>query len=84
MEQNSCFRIAMVSDFFYPNGGGVENHIYAVASCLARRGHHVSVVTHAYGDRSGVRWIEPGIKVCHRPPSHRAIAKTALVAPLSV
>ena len=42
------FRIAMVCDFFYPNGGGVENHVYAVASCLARRGHRVSVVTHAY------------------------------------
>lgn len=31
----------MVSDFFYPNIGGVESHIYQLAQCLIARGHKV-------------------------------------------
>lgn len=34
-------RILMVSDFFYPNFGGVENHIYYLSQCLLQRGHKV-------------------------------------------
>jgi len=36
------YNIAMLSDFFHPNVGGAENHIYQVASCLVQRGHKVS------------------------------------------
>ena len=36
-------RIAMVSDFFYPNMGGVEMHIYQLSQCLMRRGNKVRV-----------------------------------------
>lgn len=32
----------MVSDFFYPNFGGVENHIYQLAQCLISQGHKAS------------------------------------------
>lgn len=32
-------RILMVSDFFYPNTGGVELHIYQLSQCLIERGH---------------------------------------------
>lgn len=53
----------MVSDFFYPNTGGVENHIYQLSQCLIERGHKVVVVTHNYGDRKGVRYITNGLKV---------------------
>lgn len=35
-------RILMVSDFFYPNFGGVENHIYYLSQCLLKLGHKVS------------------------------------------
>lgn len=49
--------ICMVSDFFYPNEGGVENHIYALSTRLAARGHKVIVVTHNYGNRTGVRYV---------------------------
>ena len=49
-------RVCMVCDFFHPNSGGVENHIFAVAATLMARGHKVVMVTHAYGDRTGVRW----------------------------
>ena len=53
----------MISDFFYPNEGGVENHIYALATRLAARGHKVIVVTHHYGNRTGVRSVGGGFCV---------------------
>ncbi|RYH20903.1 glycosyltransferase [archaeon] len=60
-------RICMVSDFFYPNMGGVETHIWCLAQCLMLRGHKVIVVTHAYGDRQGVRYMTNGLKVYYLP-----------------
>ena len=33
---------SMASDFFFPNTGGVESHIYQLSQCLLRRGHKVS------------------------------------------
>ncbi|CAI8618185.1 unnamed protein product [Vicia faba] len=59
--------ILMVSDFFYPNFGGVENHIYYLSQCLLKLGHKVVVVTHAYGRRSGVRYMTGGLKVYYVP-----------------
>ncbi|XP_058735484.1 phosphatidylinositol N-acetylglucosaminyltransferase subunit A-like isoform X3 [Vicia villosa] len=59
--------ILMVSDFFYPNFGGVENHIYYLSQCLLKLGHKVVVVTHAYGNRSGVRYMTGGLKVYYVP-----------------
>lgn len=32
-------RVLMVSDFFYPNTGGVESHIYQLSQCLLAAGH---------------------------------------------
>ncbi|KJE95407.1 GlcNAc transferase [Capsaspora owczarzaki ATCC 30864] len=57
--QSRHHRICMVSDFFYPNTGGVENHIYQLSQCLIRRGHKVVVITHAYD----------GIEPKHQHPS---------------
>lgn len=31
----------MISDFFYPNMGGVENHLFNLSQCLILRGHKV-------------------------------------------
>lgn len=31
----------MVSDFFFPNFGGVESHIYYLSQCLLKLGHKV-------------------------------------------
>jgi len=59
--------ICMVSDFFYPNMGGVESHIYQLSQCLIARGHKVIVITHAYGERSGVRYLTEGLKVFYLP-----------------
>ena len=55
--------ILMVSDFFLPNLGGVELHMYSLAQRLLKRGHRVTVLTHAYGDRCGVRYMTGGLKV---------------------
>uniref|UniRef100_A0A7N0RCG5 phosphatidylinositol N-acetylglucosaminyltransferase n=1 Tax=Kalanchoe fedtschenkoi TaxID=63787 RepID=A0A7N0RCG5_KALFE len=67
MSECKRHRILMVSDFFYPNFGGVENHIYYLSQCLLKRGHKVVVMTHAYGNRSGVRYMTGGLKVYYIP-----------------
>lgn len=59
--------ICMVSDFFYPNMGGVESHIYQLSQCLIETGHKVVIVTHAYGRRKGVRYLTNGLKVYYLP-----------------
>jgi phosphatidylinositol N-acetylglucosaminyltransferase subunit A len=35
----------MVCDFFHPNVGGVENHIYMLSVTLLNRGHKVGEVS---------------------------------------
>ncbi|XP_078435846.1 UDP-Glycosyltransferase superfamily protein isoform X2 [Wolffia australiana] len=59
--------ILMVSDFFYPNFGGVESHIYSLSQCLLYLGHKVVVMTHSYGNRTGVRYMSNGLKVYYIP-----------------
>ena len=41
-------RILFVSDFFHPNVGGVESHVFELAVNLLALGHTVIVYTHAY------------------------------------
>ncbi|GIY07826.1 n-acetylglucosaminyl-phosphatidylinositol biosynthetic protein [Caerostris darwini] len=60
-------RICMVSDFFYPNTGGVESHIYQLSLCLLKKGHKVIVITHAYGNRKGIRYLTNGLKIYYIP-----------------
>jgi phosphatidylinositol N-acetylglucosaminyltransferase subunit A len=60
-------RIAFVCDFFYPRLGGVEMHQYQLAQCLIERGHKVIIITHAYGERTGVRYLTNGLKVYYCP-----------------
>jgi phosphatidylinositol alpha-mannosyltransferase len=38
-------RIAIVSDYYYPQLGGVAEHVHGQATELSRRGHEVTVVT---------------------------------------
>lgn len=45
-------RILMACDFFYPNVGGIENHIYQLSQCLLARGHKVCCAT---GSPPGLR-----------------------------
>jgi len=65
--EHGRLRICIVSDFFYPNDGGVETHIIQLATNLAANHHKVVVATHAYGDRHGVRYMQPGFKVYYLP-----------------
>ncbi|XP_039803886.1 phosphatidylinositol N-acetylglucosaminyltransferase subunit A-like isoform X2 [Panicum virgatum] len=65
--EGTTHRILMVSDFFFPNFGGVESHIYYLSQCLLKLGHKVVVMTHAYGNRSGVRYVTNGLKVYYVP-----------------
>lgn len=59
----------MISDFFYPNMGGVENHVFNLSQYLLKRGHKVIIITHAYkgGKRVGIRWMGSGLKVYYLP-----------------
>lgn len=57
----------MASDFFYPNTGGVEAHIWHLSQCLVKLGHKVIVITHAYGDRVGIRYLPNNLKVYYLP-----------------
>ena len=41
-EPNLSVFNSMASDFFYPNMGGVEEHIFNLSECLVSRGHKVS------------------------------------------
>ena len=60
-------KICMVSDFFYPRLGGVEMHLWSLSQNLLRLGHKVIVVTHAYNDRKGIRFMTNGLKVYYMP-----------------
>ena len=59
------FDFRLVSDFFCPNTGGVETHIYHLGGCLLELGHSVIVITHTYGERQGIRHLSNGLKVSH-------------------
>jgi phosphatidylinositol N-acetylglucosaminyltransferase subunit A len=61
------YNIAMVSDFFFPQPGGVESHIYQLSSKLIDRGHKLIVITHAYENRTGIRYLTNGLKVYYVP-----------------
>jgi phosphatidylinositol glycan class A protein len=62
-------KIALISDFFYPNIGGVEAHIYSLAYCLRKLGHKVIVITREREDFNicGVRYYSNGIKTYYLP-----------------
>jgi phosphatidylinositol glycan class A protein len=62
-----AYNIAMVCDFFFPQPGGVESHIYQLATKLIDRGHKVIIITHYYEGRKGIRYLTNGLKVYHVP-----------------
>jgi phosphatidylinositol N-acetylglucosaminyltransferase subunit A len=61
------YHIAMVCDFFYPRLGGVEMHIWSLSQHLIQLGHKVIVITHAYDNRKGVRYMPGPLKVYYCP-----------------
>lgn len=61
------YNVAMVTDFFYPQPGGVEFHVFHLSQKLIDLGHSVVIITHDYGDRSGVRMLTNGLRVYYVP-----------------
>lgn len=61
------YNIAMISDFFYPQAGGVELHVYHLSQKLILLGHSVIIITHDYGTRTGIRYLTNGLKVYYLP-----------------
>lgn len=61
------YNIAMVTDFFYPQPGGVEFHVYHLSQKLIDMGHSVILITHSYGSRNGLRTLTNGLKVYYVP-----------------
>jgi len=61
------YKIAFVSDFFYPKLGGVEMHQYQLAECLQKLGHKIIIITNTKGKRQGIRYLGEGLKVYHTP-----------------
>ncbi|KAI5954603.1 SPT14 [Candida jiufengensis] len=57
----------MVTDFFYPQPGGVEFHVYHLSQKLIDLGHSVIIITHNYGERNGIRYLTNGLKVYYVP-----------------
>jgi len=62
-----ALKIALVSDFFHPNVGGVENHVYQLAQCLLQRGHKVIVITHSYEGKNGLKFLTNNLRVYYLP-----------------
>jgi len=56
-------RIVQVSPFFYPHSGGVEAHVRAISTELARRGHDVSVLTCRYSKALPVEERLDGVRI---------------------
>lgn len=54
--------IAMISDFVYPNYGGVETHILNISKELKKLNHEVIIITHEYKNYLGEISFE-GIKI---------------------
>ncbi|RCK59619.1 Phosphatidylinositol N-acetylglucosaminyltransferase GPI3 subunit [Candida viswanathii] len=61
------YNIAMVTDFFYPQPGGVEFHVYHLSQKLIELGHSVIIITHNYSSRNGIRTLTNGLKVYYVP-----------------
>ncbi len=59
----------MISDFFHPVVGGVENHIYMLSAELLRRGHKVSFIK--YVASSGRNSVLQVIVITHSHPPDR-------------
>ena len=59
-------RVLMVSDFFYPNPGGVETHIYQLSQCLMARGNKVNKAAYRGAAVDPARLHEPQRLLCCR------------------
>ena len=74
---NEKLRIALVSDFYYPNRGGVEVHMKELATILSEK-FHVIVITHQRPEHQGIMH-DKNFKVYYLPLAY--IESTEMVYP---
>jgi glycosyltransferase involved in cell wall biosynthesis len=58
-------RILLLAQFFPPDTGGEERHVFDLAKILAGRGHEVAVATHRMADVPNQETLASGVRV-HR------------------
>jgi 1,2-diacylglycerol 3-alpha-glucosyltransferase len=44
------YKIAMISDWYFPKVGGIEYSMHALAKNMAKQGHEVNIITRSYPD----------------------------------
>jgi phosphatidylinositol alpha-mannosyltransferase len=66
-----CLRIALVSDYYYPDLGGMPEHVHNLACELGRRGHAVTVITTAFATAASESALPPGGASAVALPSRR-------------
>lgn len=47
------YNIALITDMFYPNKGGIETHVKLIGEEFIKMGHNVIVITHKYNEYIG-------------------------------
>ncbi|MBS0559316.1 MAG: glycosyltransferase [Proteobacteria bacterium] len=88
-------RIAMFTDYFFPELGGIQDSVATISRALARRGHHVDIYAPRYSKRDYRRIGAPvrerdlgsAVRVRRRAslpfPSSTRQSRAALVSPVS-
>ncbi|KAJ3120348.1 hypothetical protein HK098_004671 [Nowakowskiella sp. JEL0407] len=60
--------VLLVSDFFFPNLGGLEGHMFLLSQHLIRKNYNVIILSHHYPQkRAGIRYLSRGLKVYYLP-----------------
>ena len=70
-------RILMISDFYHPFVGGVEQHVRSLGAALVERGHEVAVATLGRGDLPAVD-IDRGVRVYRMKGSAQRVERLFL------
>jgi glycosyltransferase involved in cell wall biosynthesis len=88
-------KIAMFTDHFFPELGGIQDSIATISRALGRRGHRVEIYAPRYGTRDyqligatpGERDLGPNVRVRRRLsvpfPSSTRQSRAALLSPLA-
>jgi 1,2-diacylglycerol 3-alpha-glucosyltransferase len=88
-------RIAMFTDHFFPELGGIQDSVATISRALGRRGHQVDIYAPRYGTRDyrrvgatvRERDLGPNVRVRRRPsvpfPSSTRQSRAALLSPIA-
>jgi len=79
-------RVGIITEYFYPNLGGVTEHVYHLSRHLALRGHQVDIITSRVrnplkkGDEAPPLGLVPGQNVIHVGPGIPVISNGSLAS----